>query len=243
MAAPTINTTTSVLGYKQFESWSYQPFATDSPTSWASSTLPAGMSFNTTTGLLSGAATAAGVYVVAITATNGTGTSSPLTLTIGIEAAAGASSSTAVELTYDLATGKVSSTGEGGMPPAAKNGDTLLAFLYFKKGETVVDPGTLDALQITLKSEDVETAPLAESTDWEKVAGAAPYYRVILPLTSAALATALGDNEPSAAGDVESNFAALAEISFTKEETVDSVATDITVTSQNFRWPIYRQLD
>lgn len=243
MPAPTINTTTSVLGYKQFESWSYQPFATDSPTSWSSSTLPAGMSFNTTTGLLSGACTSAGVFVVSITATNGTGTSAALTLTIGIEAAAGASASTAVELNYDLATGAVTSTASGGSPPPAKNNDTLLVFLYFKKGSTIVDPGTLDALKIALKSEDVETTPLAESTDWEKVAGTAPYYRLILPLTSAALAAVIGDNEPSTAGDVESNFNALAEISFTKEETVDSVHTNITVTSQNFRWPIYRELN
>ena len=47
MSVPVINTTTSVLGYKQWEAWTYQPYATNSPTSWACPNLPAGLSIDT----------------------------------------------------------------------------------------------------------------------------------------------------------------------------------------------------
>lgn len=248
MAAPVLNTTTSVLGYKQFESWSYQPFATGAVKAtggWASSTLPAGMTLSADSGLLSGACTAAGVYVVGITATNASNeTSTPLTLTIGIEAASGASATTALELSYDVSTGTVTGTAGGAIPPA-KFGDTLLVHLYFKKGSLFVDPGDLDALSIALKAADTDTAPAAASTDWEKVDSTLPYYfRLILPFTGTALAAALADYEPSGTGgSVETTFNALAEISFTKEETVNAVATDCVVTSRNFRWPIYQEID
>src|SRR5207302_11350065 len=85
MAAPVINTTTSVLGYKQYEEWEYQPWASNTPTSWSSSTLPPGLAINGSTGLISGAATLAGVFIVGIIATNADGDSAPVNLTIGIE--------------------------------------------------------------------------------------------------------------------------------------------------------------
>lgn len=46
---PVISTTTSILGYNQYESWEYQPYATNTPTSWACPNLPAGLSIDTPT--------------------------------------------------------------------------------------------------------------------------------------------------------------------------------------------------
>jgi len=64
-------------------SFSYTISATNNPTSYSSTTLPAGLSLNTTTGVISGTPTTAGTYTVTDTAKNisgsGTGT---LTITI-----------------------------------------------------------------------------------------------------------------------------------------------------------------
>ena len=61
--------------------------ATGSPTSYASTLLPAGLVLNTATGAITGTPTATGVTVVTLTATNATGTSPGATLTITVSAA------------------------------------------------------------------------------------------------------------------------------------------------------------
>jgi hypothetical protein len=72
MAIPVISTTTSVLGYRKGQYFEYQMQATNTPTSWSASGLPSGMTISNA-GLVSGAATAAGIYLIKIIATNATG--------------------------------------------------------------------------------------------------------------------------------------------------------------------------
>jgi hypothetical protein len=63
--------------------FSYTITATNNPTSFNATALPAGLTVNTSTGLISGTPTAAGTYSVTISATNAGGTgSATLTLTI-----------------------------------------------------------------------------------------------------------------------------------------------------------------
>jgi hypothetical protein len=63
--------------------FSYQITATNNPTSYGATGLPAGLTVNTSTGLISGTPTTAGTYTVTIKATNAGGTGShTLTLTI-----------------------------------------------------------------------------------------------------------------------------------------------------------------
>src|SRR5438477_122300 len=63
--------------------FSYQITATNKPTSFNATGLPAGLTVNTTTGVISGTPTTAGAYTVAISASNAGGTgSATLTLTI-----------------------------------------------------------------------------------------------------------------------------------------------------------------
>src|SRR5437870_1036733 len=63
--------------------FSYQITATNNPTSYNATGLPAGLTVNTSTGLISGTPTTAGTYSVTISATNSGGTgSATLTLTI-----------------------------------------------------------------------------------------------------------------------------------------------------------------
>ena len=63
--------------------FSYQITATNTPTSYGATGLPAGLSVNSGTGLISGTPTAAGTSTVTLSATNGGGTgNATLTLTI-----------------------------------------------------------------------------------------------------------------------------------------------------------------
>src|SRR5207248_4617887 len=63
--------------------FSYTITATNNPTSYNATGLPAGLSVNTSTGLIFGTPTTAGTYTVTISATNAGGTGShTLTLTI-----------------------------------------------------------------------------------------------------------------------------------------------------------------
>lgn len=87
MAAPTITTFTSLQLYtvgKAIKQLAF--FATDTPTSWAATGTPAGLSFNTTTGILTGTPTTPGLSTLSVTATNGTGTSAAVLVPIYIEA-------------------------------------------------------------------------------------------------------------------------------------------------------------
>jgi uncharacterized repeat protein (TIGR03803 family) len=81
-ATPVISSAATATG-KVGVAFSYQITASNAPTSFGATGLPAGVTVNTTTGLISGTPTAAGVSTVTLSATNagGTGTKT-LTLTI-----------------------------------------------------------------------------------------------------------------------------------------------------------------
>jgi hypothetical protein len=64
------------------QSFSYQISALHTPSSYSATGLPSGLTFNTTTGVISGAPAAAGKSVVTLTATNNSGPSLPTTLTL-----------------------------------------------------------------------------------------------------------------------------------------------------------------
>jgi hypothetical protein len=77
---------TGVIGV----AYSYQFAATNTPTSWAvaSGTIPAGLTFSTSTGLLTGTPTTGAAYTFAISATNGSGTVTSGGLTVTVTAPA-----------------------------------------------------------------------------------------------------------------------------------------------------------
>jgi fibronectin type 3 domain-containing protein len=66
------------------QNFSYQISALNSPTSYSATGLPAGLTINTTTGVISGTPSATGITVVPITATNAYGTSLATHLTISV---------------------------------------------------------------------------------------------------------------------------------------------------------------
>jgi hypothetical protein len=82
VAAPVITSATTASGTVG-TSFSYQIIATNTPTSYGATGLPAGLSVNSTSGLISGTPTTSGTSTVTLSATNGTGTGhATLTLTV-----------------------------------------------------------------------------------------------------------------------------------------------------------------
>jgi uncharacterized protein YhjY with autotransporter beta-barrel domain len=66
------------------QAFNYQIQASNLPTGYSATGLPAGLSVNTTTGVISGTPTATGSFTVTTTASNGSGTSPSETMTINI---------------------------------------------------------------------------------------------------------------------------------------------------------------
>jgi len=86
-AAPVITSATTASGTVG-TAFSYQITATNTPTSYGATGLPAGLSLSGTTGLISGTPTTAGTSTVTLSATNASGTgNATLTLTITTMAA------------------------------------------------------------------------------------------------------------------------------------------------------------
>ena len=83
--APSITSANTASG-SSGAPFSFQILATDFPTSYAATGLPAGLSFNTMTGLISGTSTVAmtSMFPVMVSATNGSGSSPTQVLTITI---------------------------------------------------------------------------------------------------------------------------------------------------------------
>ena len=99
-AAPPVITSRATAGGTVGTPFSYQITATNSPSSYAATGLPAGLALNSTTGLISGTPSAAATSTVSLTATNsnGTGTATlaiTITATHFVQTTAAAASGTA----------------------------------------------------------------------------------------------------------------------------------------------------
>src|SRR5438067_962145 len=113
--APPVITSGPTVSGTMGTAFSYQITATNNPTSFNATGLPAGLTVKTSTGLISGTPTTAGIYGVTISATNvsGTGTAT-LVITIGPFTAAGTVN---VPFSYQIpATGTPASYNATGLP-------------------------------------------------------------------------------------------------------------------------------
>ncbi len=122
VVAPVITSSSSATGTVG-NSFSYQITASNSPTSFGATGLPAGLSINSATGLVSGAPTATGTSTVTLNASNSAGTgSATLTLSINpavpvITSASTASGTVGVAFSYQItASNSPTSFGATGLP-------------------------------------------------------------------------------------------------------------------------------
>jgi uncharacterized protein YhjY with autotransporter beta-barrel domain len=121
---PPVITSAATAGGAQGFPFSYQITATNSPGSFNATGLPAGLSVNTSTGLISGTPTGIGTFTATISATNATATATqPLTITLGIgipvfTSPASASGGTGLAFVHQLtATNNPTAFGASGLPP------------------------------------------------------------------------------------------------------------------------------
>lgn len=162
MAAPVINTTTSILGYQQWEQWEYQPYATNSPTAWACPNLPAGLTIDTPTQYAITGAEATdiitatgndftdGMAVVIPTLTGGAGLTANTiyyvrdrsTHTFKLAASAGG---TALNFTTDISAGAISRLPTGKISGAAEVSGVFICGLTASNAD-----GTSAALVLTI---------------------------------------------------------------------------------------------
>jgi uncharacterized protein YhjY with autotransporter beta-barrel domain len=121
---PPAITSPATAGGAQGFPFSYQITATNTPTSFNATGLPAGLSVNTSTGLISGTPTGIGTFTASISATNATATATQsLTITLGVgipvfTSVASASGGTGLAFVHQLtATNNPTSFGASGLPP------------------------------------------------------------------------------------------------------------------------------
>ncbi len=227
MAAPTINSTTSVLGYKQWQTWEFQPITVlGDDTFWNISGLPTGMDFNPVSGLISGAAELPGVYNCGLIAGNDDGASDILKITIGIEAGGYGPPKDEVDLWIDLQTGIVtfSNVISAAVTPASekdkplvslKSNDDVFFRIRFSKGGVIADLD-LDELAFGIKSLDDEPVIVDSGTFAKAGSGENTSYLLRATMTDAALDAALSDDEDPKGTKIN----ALAEFTWTAPATL-----------------------
>jgi hypothetical protein len=245
MPIPVISTTTSVLGYRKGQYFEYQMQATHSPTSWTASGLPSGMSISNA-GLVSGAATAAGVYLVKVIATNGEGPSAPLEVAMGIEDT-NFNDGIGIEVNIDLRSGAVSVPGI--TPASGENASQAVMFL--KYGDKVfLDVGLLKgeelqtmamaSIVMNIREFDAETV-LVQTNGGLEIIGSSDRlrYRILVDLDTPELINALGNYQ----GDYQTTFDAIAEIEWRVDYLEPGALSDEVIrSSKTFHLAIDRDL-
>ncbi len=240
MPIPVISTTTSILGYRKGQHFSYQMAAANTPTSWAALGLPAGLTIDSA-GLITGEATYPGVYLVTVTATNASGPSTPLSVAMGIEDTA-FSDGVGIEVDIDLRTGKVSLLGvtakEGDPILALKRGDQVFLDIGFFKA-TILQELVIEQIRLNLKEyESEQSLVLSSGAVIVLGSGDTSRYRILVELDGDALSNVLANYE----GDKRTVLPGIAEIEWSITWMDGATARTATRTSQTFSMSIDRDL-
>lgn len=158
--------------------FNYQITASNSPTSYSASGLPAGISVNTSTGLISGTPTTAGSYAVSISASNSAGKgSATLTITVNpqpspvITSATSATTMVSSAFTYQItASNSPTSYNATGLPAGLSvntstgsiTGAPTLSGVY-PVTISATNPGGTGSATLTITVNDLPAAPVITS--------------------------------------------------------------------------------
>lgn len=217
MAVPVITPVVSIETYGIGQAFDFALEATNSPTSWTVTGLRNGVTFNSTTGLISGTPTKACHLDVVAVAANGDGASLPIRFVI-IVLDEGGEIGAAVTLNYDLESGAVTS-----LQPEYKKDDKSLApapILFgktksrlpiavgFHRGGTLFAVA-LDSLHLAIRELIPEPLLLLTDGSFNIVqTSAGPRYIIFVDLTSDEWANVASNYE----GDFDTFFDARAEL-------------------------------
>lgn len=252
MAAPVINTTQSVLGFRQWEPWVFLPHASNTPTSWMISMLPPGVTFDPGSGKIEGPCETPGVFVFSLIATNGDGDSEPVVFALGIEPAGFIAPANTVEMVVDVTSKRVAvvssgpvqfddDDGEDKPKPIifCKAGDDLIIGLRFTKAGVGF---AMDLNDLTLSIKELEPESiLCTSSAYETVGtGADTIYTIHIKIDGDALRSALSNYE----GDDATQFNALAEIQWKQDNSGSEIVgpAELVGTTRTFTIMIPRDI-
>lgn len=194
MAIPVISTTTSILALVKGRAFTFQPAATNTPTSWAiiAGALPSGLTLSSTTGRISGVPEAEGVFVADLRATNGSGNSTSLSLAFGVEIIPFESDS-ALQIDIDLATGFVTNPRSSeDVPLYLKSADRVVLSVGFTRDGILQDIPGLAMINVGLKEFEPEALVLLNDGAVQKTGDyETTRYNVVLDLLHPDVAASL----------------------------------------------------
>ena len=188
--------------------------ATNAPTSWSASTLPPGLSINSS-GVISGTATTVGYYASSITASNEDGTSAAVAVAwLVTEGAVGAvAGSMSLAIDWDLADGKLALSGVTGFEPAAepvaasevsspilslKVGDVMVVSLGLLQQGVLQEPTGITDIFATLRLAEDESSVLSVESDSTAItvtgSGTTARHEITIDLDHATLSSWLADD-------------------------------------------------
>jgi len=196
-------------------------------------------------GLINGAATAAGVYLIKVIATNGDGPSAPLEVAMGIEDT-NFNDGIGIEVNIDLRSGAVSVPGITPSSSQAsqavmflKYGDKVFLDVGFLKGEEL-QTMAMASIVMNIREFEGETV-LVQSNGGIEIIGTSdrPRYRILVDLDTPDLINALGNYQ----GDYQTTFDAIAEIEWRVDYLEPgALADEVIRSSKTFRIAIDRDL-
>lgn len=241
MPVPTIYTFTSLQLHTVGELIRPLQFvASDSPTSWSATGTPAGLSFNTSTGKLTGTPSAAGLSTMIVTATNATGASPAVSFPVLINASS-ATDVGQIDLNLDLDTGVVwnpHQTSNDFPGLFAKEGDQISVALGFvRRGE--LQKMDVTGVQVWLRDDPIDppTVQLWTGAPLAPTVPSAPRYMIKLDFDQPEITTMINEHED----DVPPNgtprqLAALSDftLSWTAPDVDGSGTMALTRTFRNF---------
>lgn len=239
MAVPVITTLSSIIDFPIGETWIFQPAATNSPTSWAWTNLPPGITADTTTGAIRGTCIVQGVWIATATATNADGPSATLNMPVVVYQSLW-SANASIEVLINAATGEVTSP----QSLAIKTGTDLVFDVAFTKPATTGGAATLltmnlgDLLVVITHPDTGEVIMSSDGSFVEVGDYLSRHYRILLSANSENLGTVFMANQK----DTGTVIPAIAEFRFIHGVNFGGTMTPLQKISQNIPVTITRNL-